>query len=390
MDTEKSEVDLPVIVAIEKENNNVDRESLNSQLNIMINEKHKPKQNLWELISRLRCKDKNTTEVVICNSNMAKQKEDNLLRLFGALYGNEYIIHISLVNISMKDTDCMILVEVLRTCKSLQILNLESNSLSTWGIEMIADMAEDHPSLKELRVANQRMAVGAEAERALVNCLSQNKNITKLSHSFRDQFVAVLANRFIQRNLDLLRQKRKLLKSGSSDSVLSTLTPHPYPKREIPIEFKSKVHEKLQAIIDKMTSEENEAKLSVKKDIIDIVIKKTASESCETVTEIEPDNIVNQQYVNETEYICFCFKSNKQVLVSKSKNIKTSKPVKSLHMDTRDDSTVVENYKTSESEKTSAMSIMDIYQSKMSEEIKTIELHNVLHELRLSCETLKT
>ena len=49
---------------------------------------------------------------------------------------------------------------------------------------------------------------GIEAERALANCLSQNTRLKKISHSFRENFVAVYVDKYLQRNLDLVRQQR--------------------------------------------------------------------------------------------------------------------------------------------------------------------------------------
>ena len=141
-------------------------------------------------------------------------KQDNFEQLFGALHQHKLIINIQLTNVKMKDSHCMVLMEALTTRHSLETLNLESNELSNLGVEMIADRCETLPNLRELRIANQRMAVGAEADRALTNCLSQNAAITKLSYTFADSMVAVEANKFIRRNIDILRQNRQQLKRG--------------------------------------------------------------------------------------------------------------------------------------------------------------------------------
>lgn len=199
-----------------------------------------------KLVSRLRRNDETLNEVDFCNTIIFTQKPHRFVELFAALYENKYVNKIDLVNISMKDSDCAVLVEALATCSSLQKLNIESNNLSSFGIELIADMAEKHPSIKELKVSNQRMAVGAEAERALTNCLSQNINIIKLSHTFREKFVGVYADKYIRRNLDLQRQKLKASKAGTDDvsdsqvvlSMSPPLDPYPFPKRDLPAETK--------------------------------------------------------------------------------------------------------------------------------------------------------
>ena len=236
--------------------NNYDRDIVKNQLKSRImNDNIRPEQDFEELINNLRLKVKSLTEIVYYNTNIFIKREDNFLRLFGALYENVNITRVELVNVSMKDSDCIILMEALTTCISLEILNLESNELTNYGIELIGNMIENHPSLRELRIENQRMAVGIEAERALVNGLSQNKNITKLSYTFIDSFVAVLGDQYIRRNFDILRQIRNAQKVGNSDTVVFTPEPHPYPKREILIESKLNAQEKLKTIIDKMNSQ---------------------------------------------------------------------------------------------------------------------------------------
>ena len=109
-------------------------------------------------------------------------------------------------------------------------------------------MAERHPTLRELRMDNQKMSVGIEAERAIANCLSQNTNIIRLSYTFREVFVSTYVNKYLQRNLDRVRQLRtgKLIATSTTSSPVpsttttaatttattnttTTSTPYPYP-----------------------------------------------------------------------------------------------------------------------------------------------------------------
>lgn len=223
----------------------MEREFIRKTLDSQNNDKANSDLKFLKLVSRLRRNDETLAEVEFCNTIIFTQKPHRFIELFAALYGNKCVIKMDLVNISMKDSDCAVLVEALATCPSLQKLNVESNSLSSVGIELIADMAEKHPSIKELKVSNQRMAVGAEAERALTNCLSQNINITKLSHTFREKFVGVYADKYIRRNLDLQRQKLKASKAGIDDLsdsqvvlTIPPLDPYPFPKRNLSEESK--------------------------------------------------------------------------------------------------------------------------------------------------------
>jgi hypothetical protein len=51
--------------------------------------------------------------------------------------------------------------------------------------------------------------------------------VTKLSHNFRERFVATYVDKYVQRNIDLARQKRV---SGVSSAKTLTLDPYPFPK----------------------------------------------------------------------------------------------------------------------------------------------------------------
>jgi hypothetical protein len=121
---------------------------------------------------------------------------------------------------------------------NLTKLNVETNMLTGISIEAIAYMAEKHPSISELRISNQRMAVGIEAERALANALSQNTNIRKLSHCFRETFVATYVDKYLQRNLDLVRRVRNSTSDPNADrkSIVESLhkaVPYPFPVNPI-------------------------------------------------------------------------------------------------------------------------------------------------------------
>ena len=63
---------------------------------------------------------------------------------------------------------------------------------------------------------------GIEAERALANCLSQNTRLKKISHSFRENFVAVYVDKYLQRNLDLVRQQRVQHTINTTDTNTTT------------------------------------------------------------------------------------------------------------------------------------------------------------------------
>ena len=191
------------------------------------------KNKLQLLLDRLATKDATFTALEFNNSTLLAAEEDNFETLASLLRDNSIITDIQLCNVLMKDRHCLVLVEALKTCRHLAVLNIETNMLTGIGIAAVAAMAERHPTLRELRMDNQKMSVGIEAERAIANCLSQNTNIIRLSYTFREVFVSTYVNKYLQRNLDLVRKLRTGKMSATTSPVPSstttTTTPYPYP-----------------------------------------------------------------------------------------------------------------------------------------------------------------
>jgi hypothetical protein len=214
-------------VRLSKEINSPPSTKMNtSPIKFPMESEKESRNKLMVLFERLSKKDPSFTVLKFTNSTALTSKDSDFELFVNLLRDNPSIIDMELCNISMKDKHCFALAEVLKTCPNLIILNIETNMISGAGIEAIALMAEKHPSLKELRVDNQRMAVGIEAERAIANCLSQNTNIIRLSYTFRETFVFTYVNKYLQRNLDLIRQARL----GKFLPVEPT--PYPYPHSE--------------------------------------------------------------------------------------------------------------------------------------------------------------
>eukprot|EP01036_Dinobryon_divergens_P028652 gene28652-37633_t len=184
------------------------------------------KNKLELLLERLVAKDPTLTVLEFNNSTLLASEEDNFENLASLLKDNCVIVDIQLCNVLMKDRHCLLLVDALKTCPNLAILSIETNMLTGTGIAAVAAMAERHPTLRELRMDNQKMAVGIDAERAIANCLSQNTNIIRLSYTFREVFVSTYVNKYLQRNLDRVRQIRtgKISSSTTTSPVPSTTT----------------------------------------------------------------------------------------------------------------------------------------------------------------------
>ena len=79
----------------------------------------------------------------------------------------------------------MALAGALRRNVSVTSLNLESNSISSDGIDAIATMITVNSTLKELRLANQHLSFSQVAEGRLAAAVQGNRTLTRLSVDMR-------------------------------------------------------------------------------------------------------------------------------------------------------------------------------------------------------------
>ena len=205
----------------------------NEQIMLTLNEKLKGNDISSDIykttLLRLEKKDSTLTEIKLNNIITISQSNSNWVRFAAALMNNIYITDIELCNIKMKDEHCEILLPAFASCTRLHRLSVETNELTGSSIIAIAYMAEKHPTITELHIANQHRSVGIEAERQLANVLSHNLNIIRVSHAFVEKYVEVFVSKYISRNLDIGRQKRLLSSPKSTFTV--EVDPYPFPRQ---------------------------------------------------------------------------------------------------------------------------------------------------------------
>lgn len=156
------------------------------------------------LLDRLAERDITLTKVLIPQSPFLPKVKDGVQKLANAIYNNNYITEIDLRMNKLRDAEMLILCPSFTSCSKLNNLNLEGNSIGSDGHEIIANMMENHPSLTTLKLTNQfYVTVSVEAERVLLNSLSQNTYLTKLGYAFerRDAFrEREVVAQYLQRN----------------------------------------------------------------------------------------------------------------------------------------------------------------------------------------------
>lgn len=203
-------------------------------------EKKKSEFEFNNLLSRLQFQDKSLRELKLCDTIVLTRDINSFNELFRSIYLNKYLINVEFLNIYLKDAHCLILMEALVTCPFLESLNLERNYLSNIGIEMVTDMVENHSSIRELKLANQKnsRSNNEQSDRAFINCFSKNTNITKFSHNFSNENNRLVANQLIHRNLIFQRQIRASIRLGKSFVIPEFIESYPYQKVYISDELK--------------------------------------------------------------------------------------------------------------------------------------------------------
>ena len=95
------------------------------------------KNKLELLLERLVAKDPTLTVLEFNNSTLLSAEEDNFETLASLLRDSSTIVDIQLCNVLMKDRHCLLLVEALKTCPNLAVLNIETNMLTGTGIAAV-------------------------------------------------------------------------------------------------------------------------------------------------------------------------------------------------------------------------------------------------------------
>jgi len=116
---------------------------------------------------------------------------------------------IVLHNLNLDDTNAPAIAAILRANDGLGLLSVERNQLREGGLLAIAAAANGHPSLRELRVGEQKEAISTAATTALVAVMEATPCLLKLGvGSVRDELLLKRLEAATMANTDLVRQHR--------------------------------------------------------------------------------------------------------------------------------------------------------------------------------------
>jgi len=141
--------------------------------------------------------------ILTSNSLWSQATDDEKQAVVKAFKSNNIVQQVEMVNAMVSDVLAQAWGDVLKRNRTLTILNLESNSISTIGITALADGLRENRCLKEVKLANQKSSFSQQAEEYLANSLEGNHILKRLTVDLRSTQARELINEYLQRNYEL-------------------------------------------------------------------------------------------------------------------------------------------------------------------------------------------
>ncbi|XP_018620625.1 tropomodulin-2-like [Scleropages formosus] len=162
--------------------------------------------NAEETLRRVKSNEPTLTEV---NLNNIKNIPIPTLKEFAkAMEKNTRVKKFSLAATRSNDPIAVAFADMLKVNKSLKSLNLESNFITSAGIQALLEALMDNDTLSELKIDNQRQQLGTKVEMEIAKMLEQNHSIIKFGYHFTQQGPRTRAAAAITKNNDLVRRRR--------------------------------------------------------------------------------------------------------------------------------------------------------------------------------------
>ena len=166
----------------------------------------------YEMLGLVKANDASVDEV---NLNNIGDISNETLQDYGtALATNSNLKKLSLVGTKMTDTALEAFAESLKSNKTLEELNLETNYLTANGVASLISALNENPdsALRDIKVDNQKQNFGTGGEEKVACQLQENKTICKFSYQFRNPGARHRAVAATTRNTDTLVRKNRVKK----------------------------------------------------------------------------------------------------------------------------------------------------------------------------------
>ncbi|XP_019742081.1 tropomodulin-2 [Hippocampus comes] len=162
--------------------------------------------NVEETLDRIKRNDASLTEV---NLNNIKNIPVPTLKDFAkAMEKNTHVTKFSMAATRSNDPIAVAFSDTLRENKTLRSLNLESNFITSAGMQSLIDSLRDNDTLTEIKIDNQRQQLGTNVEMEIAKMLEENNSIVKFGYHFTKQGPRSRAAAAITKNNDLVRRRR--------------------------------------------------------------------------------------------------------------------------------------------------------------------------------------
>jgi len=172
-----------------------------------------------ETLQKIQSNDPKTKTV---NLNNVPVPENTFIELFYALERNDQLTELQMANSQLTDAAATVLAAALEINKTLEKINIESNSVSPQTLTRIMEAMTVHETITDFKASNQQAQfLGNKVEVAITKAIENNKSILKVGMHFQYGDTRNRVAVHLQKNLDRLRLKRIAQKMSTGSN--------PYP-----------------------------------------------------------------------------------------------------------------------------------------------------------------
>uniref|UniRef100_A0ACB8G8G4 Tropomodulin-4 n=2 Tax=Sphaerodactylus townsendi TaxID=933632 RepID=A0ACB8G8G4_9SAUR len=160
-----------------------------------------------ETLKKIQNNDKDLEEVNL--NNIKDIPIQTLKGICDAMKTNTQVKNLSLVATRSNDPVANAVAEMLKENKTLQILNIESNFITSAGMMEVIKAMKHNTTLSELKVDNQCQRLGDSVEMEMAAMLENCPSIIRFGYHFTQQGPRARASFAITKNNELRRKQKK-------------------------------------------------------------------------------------------------------------------------------------------------------------------------------------
>uniref|UniRef100_A0A914HJ92 Tropomodulin n=1 Tax=Globodera rostochiensis TaxID=31243 RepID=A0A914HJ92_GLORO len=211
-------------------------------------------------VQRLLNNDPKLVEINL--NNMKRTPIPKIKRVIEACRDNEHMEKLSLANMGLYDLDVQPLIDILEHNSTLRCVNLETNYLSGDFFARLFKAALTNQTLEEVKAVNQGVAFSTTAEREMIEAITENRGLTKVSINLRLPEGRFKIEQTMIRNQEIrriLRRQEAAAQVAAAEKAKGPLTTRP-PKET---EAKKRANERKVNVQELLARKSTPSKLAV-------------------------------------------------------------------------------------------------------------------------------